>query len=107
MLLFGCRWRSPPSPADLALGRPCLDRPHFDQRYHPRRHHHPVALYNPGLVTSIVLFLPFTIFALALGVERGTLTGGDVGLIMLYGVLLHRRSPRCSGSPSCSSAAAI
>ncbi len=46
-------------------------------------------LYNPGLVTSIVLFLPFTIFALALGVERGTLTGGDVGLIMLYGVLLH------------------
>jgi Protein of unknown function with HXXEE motif len=27
-------------------------------------------LYNPGLVTSIVLFLPFTIFALALAVER-------------------------------------
>jgi hypothetical protein len=46
-------------------------------------------LYNPGLVTSIVLFLPFTIYALTLGVERGTLTGGDVGLIMLYGVLLH------------------
>ena len=46
-------------------------------------------LYNPGLVTSIVLFLPFTIYALALGLERGTLTGGDVGLIMLYGVLLH------------------
>jgi hypothetical protein len=46
-------------------------------------------LYNPGLVTSIVLFLPFTICALALGVERGMLTGGDIGLIMLYGVLLH------------------
>jgi hypothetical protein len=46
-------------------------------------------LYNPGLVTSIVLFLPFTIWTLVLGVERGTLTGGDVGLIMLYGVLLH------------------
>jgi Protein of unknown function with HXXEE motif len=46
-------------------------------------------LYNPGLVTSIVLFLPFTIYALTLGVERGTLTGGDVALIMLYGVLLH------------------
>ena len=46
-------------------------------------------LYNPGVVTSIVLFLPFTIYALALGFERGTLTGGDVGLIMLYGVLLH------------------
>jgi Protein of unknown function with HXXEE motif len=46
-------------------------------------------LYNPGLVTSIVLFLPFTVFALGLGVERGTLSGGDVGLIMLCGVLLH------------------
>ena len=46
-------------------------------------------LYNPGLVTSIVLFLPFTICMLALGVERGTLTGGEVGLILIYGVLLH------------------
>jgi hypothetical protein len=46
-------------------------------------------LYNPGLVTSIVLFLPFTICMLPLGVERGTLTGGEVGLILLYGVLLH------------------
>jgi Protein of unknown function with HXXEE motif len=46
-------------------------------------------LYNPGLVTSIVLFLPFTIYTLVLGVERGTLTGGEVGLIMLLGVLLH------------------
>jgi Protein of unknown function with HXXEE motif len=46
-------------------------------------------LYNPGLVTSIVLLLPFTIFALALGVERGTLTGGEVGLILACGVLLH------------------
>ena len=35
-------------------------------------------LYNPGLVTSIVLFLPFTIYALVLGVERGTLTGRPV-----------------------------
>jgi hypothetical protein len=46
-------------------------------------------LYNPGLVTAIVLFLPFTIYTLVLGVERGTLTGGEVGLIMLLGVLLH------------------
>jgi Protein of unknown function with HXXEE motif len=46
-------------------------------------------LYNPGLVTSIVLFLPFTICMLALGVERGTLTGREIGLILLYGVLLH------------------
>ena len=46
-------------------------------------------LYNPGLITSVVLLLPFTIFALALGVERSTLSGGEVGLILLCGVLLH------------------
>ena len=46
-------------------------------------------LYNPGLVTSIVLFLPFTIFVLALSVERGTLTGGDVGLIMQQHAIEH------------------
>jgi Protein of unknown function with HXXEE motif len=45
--------------------------------------------YNPGLVTSIALLLPFTIFALVLGVEHGTLTGAQVGMILLYGVLLH------------------
>jgi Protein of unknown function with HXXEE motif len=46
-------------------------------------------IYNPGLVTSIVLFLPFTIFALALEVSRGALTGAEVGLIVLGGILLH------------------
>jgi hypothetical protein len=46
-------------------------------------------LYNPGLVTGAVLFLPFTIWMLALGVDRGTLSGGEIGLIVLYGVLLH------------------
>ena len=46
-------------------------------------------IYNPGLVTGIVLFLPFTVFVLALDVERGTLSGADVGLIALLGVLLH------------------
>jgi len=46
-------------------------------------------LYNPGLVTAIVLFLPFTMYTLALGVERGMLNGGEVGLILLCGVLLH------------------
>jgi hypothetical protein len=46
-------------------------------------------IYNPGLVTSIALLLPFTIFALAYGVEHGTLTGAQVGLILLYGILLH------------------
>jgi hypothetical protein len=46
-------------------------------------------IYNPGLVTAIVLFLPFAIAMLALEVERGALSGADVGLIALYGVLLH------------------
>ena len=46
-------------------------------------------IYNPELVTSIVLFLPFTIYVLVLEVERGALSGADVGLIALYGVLLH------------------
>ena len=46
-------------------------------------------IYNPGLVTSIVLFLPFTIYVLVLEVERGALSGADVGLIALYGILLH------------------
>ena len=36
-----------------------------------------------------MLFLPFTISMLALSVERGTLTGGEVGLILIYGMLLH------------------
>lgn len=46
-------------------------------------------IYNPGLVTAIVLFLPFTIFALALEVARGALTGAEVGLIAVGGILLH------------------
>ena len=46
-------------------------------------------IYNPGLVTAIVLFLPFTIFMLALEVGRGALSGADVGLIVLGGILLH------------------
>jgi hypothetical protein len=46
-------------------------------------------LYNPGLVTSIVVFLPFTIYVLVQEVDRGTLSGADVGLIALLGVLLH------------------
>ena len=46
-------------------------------------------IYNPGLVTGIVLFLPFTIFVLALEVGRGALSGADVGVIALLGVLLH------------------
>jgi Protein of unknown function with HXXEE motif len=46
-------------------------------------------IYNPGLVTAIVLFLPFTIYLLVLEVERGALSGAEVGLIALLGVLLH------------------
>ena len=46
-------------------------------------------IYNPGLVTGIVLFLPFTIFVLAHDVSQGTLSGADVGLIALLGIVLH------------------
>jgi hypothetical protein len=46
-------------------------------------------IYNPGLVTSIVLFLPATIAMLALEVSRGMLDGGEVALIVLGGIVLH------------------
>ena len=46
-------------------------------------------IYNPGLITSIVLFLPFTIFVLALEAHRGMLSGGEVALIVLGGIVLH------------------
>ena len=46
-------------------------------------------VYNPGLVTSIVLFLPFTIWALAHEVNAGLLTGGEVAMLVVAGVLLH------------------
>jgi hypothetical protein len=45
--------------------------------------------YNPGLVTSIVLFLPFTTWALAHDVARGTLSGTAVAAIIVAGALLH------------------
>lgn len=46
-------------------------------------------VYNPGLVTSIVLFLPFTIWAFAHEVGAGLLTGGEVAMLVVAGVLLH------------------
>lgn len=46
-------------------------------------------LYNPGLVTAIVLFLPFTLFVLDHDVARGALTSADVGLVALLGIVLH------------------
>ena len=45
--------------------------------------------YNPGLATSIVLFLPFTVWALMHESARGLLSGGEIGLVLLLGVLLH------------------
>lgn len=45
--------------------------------------------YNPGLVTSIVLFLPFTIWALSREVSAGLLTGWQVVGLLIAGVLLH------------------
>ena len=46
-------------------------------------------IYNPGLATSIVLLLPFTIAVLWFEVSRGMLSGADVGWIALTGILLH------------------
>ena len=46
-------------------------------------------IYNPGLVTSIVLFLPFTIWALVHEVQTGGLTGIEVAGVVIAGVLLH------------------
>lgn len=45
--------------------------------------------YNPGLVTSIVLFLPFTIWVLDTEAARGALSATEIGAIVLAGVLLH------------------
>jgi hypothetical protein len=46
-------------------------------------------IYNPGLVTSIILFLPFTIFVLVTEAGRGALSGPQIGLILLAGIVLH------------------
>lgn len=45
--------------------------------------------YNPGVITSILFFLPFTIWVLANEASRGALSTGDIGLILLLGVVLH------------------
>jgi hypothetical protein len=45
--------------------------------------------YNPGLVTSIVLFLPFTIWALTREVSAGLLTGWQVAGLLVAGIVLH------------------
>jgi hypothetical protein len=45
--------------------------------------------YNPGLVTSIVLFLPFTIFVLVREAARGMLSDGEIAAIVVAGIVLH------------------
>jgi hypothetical protein len=46
-------------------------------------------VYNPGLITSVVLFLPFTIWFLAMEHARGALSGADIALAIVLGVVLH------------------
>ena len=46
-------------------------------------------IYNPGLVTSIVLFLPFTIWMLWHEHAAGMLSGAEIGMVLLAGVVLH------------------
>jgi hypothetical protein len=46
-------------------------------------------VYNPGLVTSIVLFLPFTIWLFAHEAATGALSGTAIALFIIAGVLLH------------------
>ena len=46
-------------------------------------------IYNPGLVTSIILFLPFTIWMLAHEVSAGALSALQIVMILVLGVLLH------------------
>lgn len=45
--------------------------------------------YNPGVVTAVFLFLPFTIWVLMHEASRGSLSSGEIGLLVLLGVLLH------------------
>ncbi|MFZ5694011.1 MAG: HXXEE domain-containing protein [Pseudomonadota bacterium] len=46
-------------------------------------------VYNPGLITSIVLFLPFTVWMLAREVSAGMLTGWQVVGLLVAGIVLH------------------
>ena len=46
-------------------------------------------VYNPGLITSILLFLPFTVWMLAREVADGMLTGWQVAGLLVAGVVLH------------------
>lgn len=46
-------------------------------------------IYNPGLVTSIVLFLPFTIWVLNQVHARSLLSDAEIGFILVLGILMH------------------
>jgi hypothetical protein len=46
-------------------------------------------IYNPGLVTSIVPFLPFTIWVLWHEHSNGMLSGMQIAMLLIAGVLLH------------------
>jgi hypothetical protein len=46
-------------------------------------------VYNPGLVTSIVLFLPFTVWMLAHETAAGRLSAAEIAALIVAGVLLH------------------
>ena len=46
-------------------------------------------IYNPGLVTGLLLFIPFTGFVLGHEVAAGALSGIEVAAIVLLGIVLH------------------
>jgi hypothetical protein len=46
-------------------------------------------MYNPGLATSIVLFLPFTTWALWHEAANGALSAMQIAIILIAGVLFH------------------
>jgi hypothetical protein len=46
-------------------------------------------IYNPGLITSIVLFVPFTVWVLAAEYARGALSGAEIAAVIALGVVLH------------------
>lgn len=44
---------------------------------------------NPGVVTSVVLFLPLTLWVFRVSVQRGVARRGHLALVVLSGVALH------------------
>lgn len=46
-------------------------------------------LFNPGVVTSVLLFLPFTLAYFAERLASGALSGAEVAVALVFGALLH------------------